>query len=107
MDWSCDGQKLASGSYDRTVCVFTLDKDRLVCGLCIYCIVNVSVLPVTMLCCNIGASVITMSFSVLLCHNVYYNVLLCITVCYSVTVCHGVIVFVTVYYSVMMCVIVL
>ena len=30
VDWSCDGQKLASGSYDRTVCVFSLDKDRLV-----------------------------------------------------------------------------
>jgi len=30
VDWSCDGQKLASGSYDKTVSVFSLDKDRLV-----------------------------------------------------------------------------
>ena len=29
-DRSCDGQILASGSYDRTVCEFSLYKDRLV-----------------------------------------------------------------------------
>ncbi|XP_002734008.1 THO complex subunit 3-like [Saccoglossus kowalevskii] len=27
--WSCDGRKLASGSFDKTVSVFVLDKDRL------------------------------------------------------------------------------
>ena len=26
--WSCDGKRLASGSLDKTACVFTLDKDR-------------------------------------------------------------------------------
>ena len=36
VDWSCDGQKLASGSYDRTVCVFSLDKDRLVWTVLLY-----------------------------------------------------------------------
>ena len=30
--WSCDGKRLASGSLDKTACVFTLDKDRLVKG---------------------------------------------------------------------------
>ena len=30
--WSCDGKRLASGSFDRTVSVFVLDKDRLVSG---------------------------------------------------------------------------
>lgn len=29
--WSSDGRRLASGSYDRTVCLFILDRDRLVC----------------------------------------------------------------------------
>jgi len=28
--WNCDGRRLASGSYDKTVVIFTLDKDRLV-----------------------------------------------------------------------------
>ena len=28
--WSCDGRRLASGSFDKTVSVFTLDRDRLV-----------------------------------------------------------------------------
>ncbi|CBY35356.1 unnamed protein product [Oikopleura dioica] len=28
--WSCDGKRLASGSLDKTACVFTLEKDRLV-----------------------------------------------------------------------------
>lgn len=27
--WSCDGKRLASGSFDKSVCIFTLDKDRL------------------------------------------------------------------------------
>ncbi|XP_070539873.1 THO complex subunit 3-like [Ptychodera flava] len=27
--WSCDGRKLASGSFDKTVSVFVLDKDRM------------------------------------------------------------------------------
>ena len=26
--WSCDGKRLASGSCDKTVAVFTLDRDR-------------------------------------------------------------------------------
>ena len=29
--WSKDGKRLASGSYDQTVCVFSLDRDKLVC----------------------------------------------------------------------------
>lgn len=28
--WSCDGRRLASGSFDKSVCIFTLDRDRLV-----------------------------------------------------------------------------
>lgn len=28
--WSCDGKRLASGSFDKTVCIYTLDKDKLV-----------------------------------------------------------------------------
>ena len=28
--WNCDGRKLASGSYDKTVNVFHLERDRLV-----------------------------------------------------------------------------
>lgn len=27
--WNCDGRKLASGSFDKTACTFTLDRDRL------------------------------------------------------------------------------
>ena len=30
VDWNCDGRRLASGSFDKTVCVFTVDTDRLV-----------------------------------------------------------------------------
>ena len=29
VDWSCDGKRLASGSYDKTVCIFSLGTDRL------------------------------------------------------------------------------
>ncbi|XP_074605613.1 THO complex 3 homolog tex [Brevipalpus obovatus] len=29
VDWSCDGNRLASGSVDRTISIFQLDKDRL------------------------------------------------------------------------------
>jgi WD40 repeat protein len=28
--WSCDGKRLASGSFDKSVCIYTLDRDRLV-----------------------------------------------------------------------------
>ena len=28
--WSCDGRKLASGSFDKTVSIFSLDRERLV-----------------------------------------------------------------------------
>lgn len=28
--WSCDGRRLASGSFDKTASVFLLEKDRLV-----------------------------------------------------------------------------
>lgn len=31
--WSCDGRRLASGSFDKTVSIFTLDRERLV-SLC-------------------------------------------------------------------------
>jgi THO complex subunit 3 len=27
--WSCDGKRLASGSFDKSVCIYTLDRDRL------------------------------------------------------------------------------
>ena len=30
--WSCDGRRLASGSFDKTASVFVLEKDRLVSG---------------------------------------------------------------------------
>ena len=29
VDWSSDGKRLASGSYDKTVCIFTLGTERL------------------------------------------------------------------------------
>lgn len=28
--WSCDGRKLASGSFDKSVVIFTLERNRLV-----------------------------------------------------------------------------
>jgi WD40 repeat protein len=28
--WSCDGRRLASGSFDKSVTIFTLERDRLV-----------------------------------------------------------------------------
>lgn len=28
--WSCDGKRLASGSFDKSVCIYTLDRDRMV-----------------------------------------------------------------------------
>lgn len=33
VDWSCNGNRLASGSFDKTCWLFTVDKDRLVCDL--------------------------------------------------------------------------
>ena len=29
VDWSCDGKRLASGSFDNTVSIFTLGNDRM------------------------------------------------------------------------------
>ena len=29
VDWSADGRKLASGSFDKTVTIYSLDKDSL------------------------------------------------------------------------------
>ncbi len=29
VDWSCDGKRLASGSFDKTVCIYNLSHDRL------------------------------------------------------------------------------
>lgn len=36
MAWSCDGRRLASGSFDRTVSIFVLEKDRLVSAVSIF-----------------------------------------------------------------------
>ena len=30
--WNSDGKRLASGSYDKTVNVFVLERDRMVCN---------------------------------------------------------------------------
>lgn len=39
--WSCDGRRLASGSFDKTVTIFSLDRDRLVSILVIsYILLN-------------------------------------------------------------------
>lgn len=39
--WSCDGRRLASGSFDKTVTIFSLDRDRLVSILAIsYILLN-------------------------------------------------------------------
>lgn len=41
--WNCDGKRLASGSFDKTVAIYTLDRDRVVCSIlkcqckCIVC----------------------------------------------------------------------
>lgn len=37
--WSCDGRRLASGSFDKSVSIYTLDRERLVnimlnCRIC-------------------------------------------------------------------------
>lgn len=29
MGWNCDGRRLASGSFDKSVAIFSLDRDRL------------------------------------------------------------------------------
>lgn len=41
--WSCDGRRLASGSFDKSVCIFTLDRDRLVSFIQnnLQCVINV------------------------------------------------------------------
>lgn len=30
VDWNRDGRRLASGSFDKTVCIFVMDNERLV-----------------------------------------------------------------------------
>lgn len=30
--WSCDGRRLASGSFDKSVTIFSLDREKLVGG---------------------------------------------------------------------------
>jgi len=30
VDWNFDGRRLASGSFDKTVCIFSIEHDRLV-----------------------------------------------------------------------------
>lgn len=30
VDWNRDGRRLASGSFDKTVCIFAIDNERLV-----------------------------------------------------------------------------
>ncbi len=30
VDWNADGRRLASGSFDKTVCILSLEHDRLV-----------------------------------------------------------------------------
>lgn len=35
--WSCDGRRLASGSFDKTASVFVLEKDRLVRNRLVFC----------------------------------------------------------------------
>ena len=34
--WNCDGRKLASGSTDRTVCTYSIDRERLVCLMLVH-----------------------------------------------------------------------
>lgn len=47
--WSCDGKRLASGSFDKSVVIFSLERNRLVSILIIYfkvmLILSVSPLP--------------------------------------------------------------
>jgi len=35
VDWNSDGRRLASGSFDKCVCVFSLDRDKVVNTTCI------------------------------------------------------------------------
>lgn len=40
--WSCDGRKLASGSFDKSVAIFNLERNRLVITLqCLKCLIQV------------------------------------------------------------------
>ena len=44
MAWSCDGRRLASGSFDRSVSIYTLDKYGLVREAVVYfcCVFSIS-----------------------------------------------------------------
>lgn len=45
VDWNCDGRRLASGSFDKTVCLFTVEHDRLVIELLLYFAIELKIFP--------------------------------------------------------------
>lgn len=38
--WNCSGTRLASGSFDKSVAVFSLEKDKLVCCIIIFWLIT-------------------------------------------------------------------
>ena len=47
VDWNCDGRRLASGGFDKSVCIVGLSNDRLSKEVCIFlCIAHYTLLKV-------------------------------------------------------------